>query len=174
MKKIIFLLFLLAGLKTSAQDSVSLKTLINHVVGGTWISTNANNEGKPEDYKTFYMYFENWSDNSSVTGSIFGIRNNGDTTQLIEIWNFIDEANDNIFFVQRTTWGWHGTGTITPHKGKNLDIQFKMNTPEGQQFYTRDIHMLDGKNQIQAITYHKAREDDEWKEASRSSWTRTY
>ncbi|WP_424963671.1 hypothetical protein [Ekhidna sp.] len=171
MKNLIFI-FLLLGTGVSAQESPTIKELLNHVVGGTWSSTNSTNEGKPEDYKLFFMSFKNWADDSSVTGSIFGVQNNGDTIQLIEVWNFIDRSKGNLFYVQRTTWGWYGTGTISRYEEKHLDIQFKITTPEGQQFYTRDLHYIDSKHKMRAITFHKATEDEEWKEASRSEWTR--
>lgn len=172
MKGYFTLLTLLVVFGCHAQSEPTLKELLNHVVGGTWVSTNINNEGKPDDFKTFLLSFENWADDSSVTGSIFGIRNNGDTTQLIEVWNFIDQANNNLFYVQRTTWGWYATGTINRHESKHLDIRFKTITPEGQQFYTRDLHYIDSENEMRAVTYHKTNEEDEWKEASRSEWKR--
>lgn len=175
MKKAAILLGLIVSpLLSIAQDiqKPTLKALLNHVVGGIWTSANQNNEGKPEDYKTFFMSFKNWADDSSVTGSIYGIKNNGDTTQLIEIWNFIDKTNDNLFYVQRTTWGWYGTGTISRYQDSHLDIQFKIHTDQGQEFFTRDLHFIESNDKMRAITYHKAREEDEWKEASRSEWVR--
>ncbi|MEQ9304113.1 MAG: hypothetical protein RJQ14_09380 [Marinoscillum sp.] len=167
-------LYFLISLHSQAQEShpKTQKELLNHVVGGTWISTNEQNEGKPEDYKSFYMSFENWSDDASVTGSISGIKNRGDTVQLIEIWNFLNEAEDNIFYVHRTTWGWYSLGAIKPYLSKHLDIQFKTRTPDGQEFYTRDLHYLDTKDSMSVITYHRLTQDDEWEEVSTSTWTR--
>jgi len=173
-KAVLFIALNIIGSVCLAQnpEQTSLKALLNHVVGGTWVSTNNNNEGKPEDYKTFFMRFNNWSDDASVTGSIFGVKNNGDTTQLIEIWNFIDQSNNTIFYVQRTTWGWHATGRISRFEQKHIDIQFKTRTEQGKEFYTRDLHYIESKNKMRAISYHKAKAEDEWKEANRSEWTR--
>ncbi|MEQ8927985.1 MAG: hypothetical protein RLO81_19365 [Fulvivirga sp.] len=174
MKKLtLFACILFIAFHAPAQDKQpSLKELLNHVVGGTWVSTNKENEGKPEDYKTFYMNFKNWADDNSVTGSIYGIMNNGDTTQLIEIWNFIDKSKNNLFYVNRTTGGWIGTGTITPYEGKHLNIQFKTRTDQGQEFYTRDLHYIEGPNKLKAVSQHKAKEEDNWGVEKISVWER--
>ncbi|MEQ6166016.1 hypothetical protein AAOE16_02385 [Ekhidna sp. MALMAid0563] len=173
MKRTLTFLLLLVAIVSKGQDR-SLKELINYVVGGTWTSINEDNDGEPEGYKSYYMNFSTWSDDESVTGTIYGVKNNGDTIQLIEVWNFIDKANQSIFYVHRTTWGSYATGTIQKYEGKHIDIQFKSTTPEGQQYFTRDLHYIEERNRMRAVTYHKSKEGEEWKEANRSEWTRTY
>lgn len=157
-----------------AQDTnPTLIDLLNHVVGGKWVSTNMNNDGEPESYGSYMMSFENWSDDKeSVIGTIYGIKNNGDTTQLIEVWNFIDKSTNSLFYVQKTTWGWYSTGSITRFEEKHLDIQFKTITEEGQSFYTRDLHYIQGEDKMKAVTFHRSEDQEEWKEAGTSIWSR--
>lgn len=174
MKRTLIIALFLGGLACKAQETKSLEELINYVVGGTWTSTNEDNDGKPESFKSFYMNFSTWSDEASVIGTISGVKNNGDSSQLIEIWNFIDQANQSVFYVHRTTWGAYATGIIQPFENEHIDIQFKSTTPQGQQYYTRDLHYIEGRNRMRAVTYHKMKEGEEWKEATRSEWIRKY
>lgn len=170
---IITSVLLLSSIAGFAQNNKpDLKKLLNHVVGGAWVSENKDNGGNPDEYKTFFMIFRNWADDNSVTGDMYGISNAGDTTQLAEIWNFIDKPNNNIFFLQRTTWGWVGTGKIVPYEEEHLDIQFKTRTDQGQEFYTRDIHFIEGPDKLKAVSQHKARESDDWGEETVSVWIR--
>ncbi|MEQ9591466.1 MAG: hypothetical protein RLN86_02655 [Cyclobacteriaceae bacterium] len=155
-----------------AQEFPSPERLLNKVVGGVWVSTNEKNANGPEDFKTFFMSFDSWGDRESATGNIFGITNAGDTTQLMEVWNFVDKANKNVFLVQRDAWGGKSIGAITPHEGQHLDIQFKTTLADGRSYYTRDIHYFEDENKIKAVTYHKSKEVDEWKESGTSLWIR--
>ena len=154
----------------NAQDTPTLKQLLNKVVGGVWVSTNEKNTKSPEDFETFFMSFRNWADSESVTGNIYGITNAGDTSQLMEVWNFVDLANNNIFLVQRNAWGGKSIGFITPLEGQHLDIQFKTTVPDGRSYFTRDIHYFQGEGKMKAVTYHKAKEEDAWEEAGHSEW----
>ena len=169
---ILSLLVLLLTKQTIAQESTSPKELLNKVVGGVWVSSNGNNSNSAEDFKTFFMSFENWGDKESASGNIFGITNADDTTQLMQVWNFVDKANSNVFLVQRDAWGGKSIGSITPYEHKHLDIQFKTTLADGRSYYTRDIHYFEHDNQMKAVTYHKAKEKDEWEEASTSMWIR--
>ncbi|WP_370089576.1 hypothetical protein [Ekhidna sp.] len=70
-----------------AQEK-SLTELLNFPIGGIWVSEKKQNDNQPESFSSFYMKFQNWSSEKSVTGDIYGVRNNGDTLQLIEVWNY--------------------------------------------------------------------------------------
>ncbi|HNP17535.1 MAG TPA: hypothetical protein PKL31_03785 [Fulvivirga sp.] len=173
MKKIIILSIAICLLHFSETVGQSqLHELLNHVVGGTWISQNQQNPGNPDDFKLFYMRFTNWGDKESVQGNIYGVKNNGDSVLLIQIWNFINKAEKNIYLVQRTTWGEMSTGSITAYGENDLDIQFKSITSQGQQYYTRDLHYLDGNDKMRAETFQKSKEADEWKKTGESDWER--
>lgn len=158
---------------SQTQDNRHLKELMNSMVGGTWESTNDENTGKPEEFKSYFMEFKNWHDGNSVRGSIYGIKNNSDTTSLIEVWNFIDKANKNIRLIQRTTWQEHSEGTITPYQGKHLDIRFTSTTADGQTYFTRDIHFVESPNRLRAVSYHRRTEVEKWQKAGESVWIRT-
>lgn len=166
------LAIVLAANYSIAQETPVPKDLLNKVVGGVWVSANEKNSNSPEDFKIFFMSFDNWADNESATGNIYGITNTGDTTQLMQVWNFVDKANKNIFLVQRDAWGGKSIGRITPYEGKHLDIQFKTTIADGRSYYTRDIHYFDGDNKMKAVTYQKAKKEDKWEEASTSIWIR--
>ncbi|MEQ8362401.1 MAG: hypothetical protein RIF39_08435 [Cyclobacteriaceae bacterium] len=167
------LILLLAGSAMAQSNSKSLEEHLNFVVGGVWASQNKNNDGKPESFNSFHMNFENWSSKSSVRGEIFGVTNNGDTVALIQIWNYINPSQNNIFLTQRTSWGETGIGTIVPYKEKHLDIQFKSVTSEGQEYFTRDIHYVLSKNEMRAETYQKSKVTDEWQKTGESIWVRS-
>lgn len=171
MKKLIALPLLLCACISIAQEK-SLEELLNYTVGGVWISTNENNDLQPESYASFFMEFKNWSSNQSVTADIFGVKNNGDTSQLIEIWNYINPSENNIFLVQRTAWGAHCTGTITPYEGKHLDIVFKTTNSDGSFYWTRDIHYAISENEIRAETYFRLTEEEQWEKSNESLWKR--
>lgn len=170
MKNLIFIISLIAALNGHSQTS--LKTLLNFPVGGTWISQNANNDDKPESFSLFYMQFKPWSSESSVLGSIYGIRNSGDTLHLIEVWNFMEAAGKSAFFVQRTTWGEKSVGSVTLYKDEHLDIQFESTTSSGEVYFTRDIHYVISENEMKAMTYQKRSKDDEWVLSGESTWKR--
>ncbi|MBO6525255.1 MAG: hypothetical protein JJ971_15610 [Balneolaceae bacterium] len=160
------------GFQSDNEDLGQLREMINFMVGGTWESENVNNSDNPEDFKSFYMNFENWHDQNSVRGSIYGIKNNGDTLGLMEVWNFVDVPNKNIRLLQRTIWQEHSEGTIFPYEGKHLDIRFKSTMADGQTYFTKDIHFKESPDKLRAETYHRRTEKDDWQKASESLWIR--
>lgn len=83
--KILWFILMLFTVSIVHSQEKSLTELLNFPIGGTWVSENNQNDNLPESFATFYMKFQNWSSKESVTGSIFGIRNDGDTLQLIEV-----------------------------------------------------------------------------------------
>lgn len=174
--QIIFFILLSIGILTKGhafqEGNKSNKELINFMVGGTWVSENEKNSGTPEDFESFYMNFENWHDENSVRGSIYGVKNNGETVGLIEVWNFIDPSNKSIRLIQRTIWQEHSEGTIHPYNKNGLDITFKSTTSDGQVYYTRDIHHRESLNKLRAESFHRTTENEEWKKANESVWTR--
>ena len=168
---ILFYFALLISNYAFCQDA-SLERLIAYPVGGTWVSDNKNNGGKLEDFQSFYMRFNYGMDTQSVWGLIHGVKNNGYTLKLIEIWNFIHQGKQNIQLIQRTSWGEVAFGTIVPFERKHLDIQFKSTAANGNAYFTRDIHYLDGPDFMKSISYQKLTEADEWKESNTSIWRR--
>ncbi|MEP5612244.1 MAG: hypothetical protein ABJP45_08340 [Cyclobacteriaceae bacterium] len=165
----VFLLFSL--IRTEAQDR-SLEEILNFPVGGIWTSTNENNDNDPQSFSSFFMKFENWSSKASVTASIFGVKNSGDTSQLMEVWNYLNPSENNVFLVQHTAWGAHCTGTLNVFEGKHMDIFFKTVNPDGGSYDTRDIHYILSENEMKAETFHRLDETQEWKKASESFWKR--
>ncbi|WP_139135337.1 hypothetical protein [Roseivirga sp. 4D4] len=156
-----------------AQDQENnLVHLLNHTVGGKWISTNEKNSGKPEDFRSFMMEFAQMADEQSVWGDIIGIKNNGDTLHLMEVWNFINPAKKEILLVQRTSWGETSIGNIVPYEGKHLDIQFKSTTAQGQEYFVRDIHYVIGEDEMKAETFQKMALNDKWVATGTSTWKR--
>lgn len=156
----------------NVQSQTGMVSLLNFPVGGTWVSENVQNDGEANSFSTFFMKFKTWSSESSVVGNIYGVRNNEDTVQLLEVWNFLDKVNKNAFLVQRTTWGEKSIGTVAIYEEKHLDIQFKSTTSSGEEYYTRDIHYIISDNEMKAVTYQKRNESDEWAFASESIWKR--
>ena len=120
------------------------------------------------------MTFKNGINEASVFGEIHGIKNNGDSTMLMEIWNFISPSDSSIRLVQNTIWGEYSIGNIQLYKGKHMDIAFKSVTANGQVYYTRDIHYLISKNEMRAETFQKMKEEEKWKKAGESIWKRIY
>ncbi len=171
MKKSIISLFILISFNSNAQTD--MVTLLNFPVGGTWTSKNVKNDGKPNSFESFFMQFQSWSSKSSVVGNIYGIRNNGDTTQLMEVWNFMEGDGKSAYLVQRTTWGDKGIGNVKPYDGEHLDITFMTTTASGSTHFTRDIHYIISENEMKAVTYHKEAKNDEWELAGESIWRRT-
>lgn len=169
---IMAILFINPGIIGFQSDLSSEKEMINFMVGGTWVSENPNNTGEPEGYRSFFMKFENWHDQNSILGSIYGIKNNSDTTGLMEVWNFVDPTMDGIRLIQRTAWSEFSEGAITLYKGEHLDIRFKSTTADGQVYYTRDIHYKESKDKLRAETFHRRSEDEEWQKAGESVWIR--
>jgi len=150
----------------------NLVRMLNHTVGGKWVSVNEKNSGKPDDFKRFYMEFRQMANEQSVWGNIMGLKNSGDTLQLMEVWNFINPAKKDILLVQRTSWGETSIGNIVPYKGQHLDIQFKSTTAEGQEYYVRDIHYVIGDDKMKAETFQKAALSDDWMPTGTSLWKR--
>jgi hypothetical protein len=171
MKKFLTITCLLFVIQASSQDR-TLEELLNFTVGGVWTSENGENDQQPESFSSFFMEFKNWSSTTSVTADIFGVKNNGDTLQLMEVWNYINPSEQNIFLVQKTAWGSHSVGTIIPFEGKHIDIVFKTTNPDGTSYWTRDIHYLLSENEMKAETYHRSNESEEWKKANESYWIR--
>ncbi|WP_436517477.1 hypothetical protein [Ekhidna sp. To15] len=170
MKKSIITLLVIVALNTHAQTD--MKTLLNFPVGGTWTSENIKNDKKPNSFRAFYMQFETWSSPSSVLGSIYGVRNNGDTIQLMEVWNFLEPDEESAFLIQRTTWGDKSIGNVKRYEGEHLDITFKTTSSSGGVHFTRDIHFIVSKNEMKAKTYHKTSESDDWQFEGESTWKR--
>lgn len=170
--KLPFLMILICQVTTSMAQNMSLTNMLNHPVGGIWVSNNKDNSGQEDDFKTFFMSFSNGINIESVWGEIQGVKNNGDTIRLIEIWTFVNPSESNITLIQKTAWGEICHGTIEPYQHKHLDIQFKSVTPDGIEYYTRDIHYLEGQDIMTAFTYQKSNESDDWKEQGTSKWKR--
>ncbi len=173
MKRLLVLLFFVSSMSFASAQEQTLEELLNYPVGGIWTSLNDQNDHRPEGFKQFFMDFHNGLNLESVYGLIGGVRNNGDTVLLTEIWNFVNPADSNIFFVQRASWGETSVGTIKPHEGKHLDIQFRSTMADGRTYYTKDIHYIDGPNTMRAVTFQKMKEEEDWREVHRSLWTRT-
>ncbi|MEP1097396.1 MAG: hypothetical protein ABJG78_19925 [Cyclobacteriaceae bacterium] len=171
MKRHLLILLLAFATNLSAQDR-SLEDLLNFTVGGVWTSENKSNDSEPDSFSSFFMEFKNWSSKSSVTANIFGVKNNGDTSQLMEVWNYLNPSDSNIFFVQRTAWGAHCTGTVTAFEGQHIEIIFKTVNPDGSSYDTRDIHYILSKNAMRAETFHRLNESKEWEKAGESFWKR--
>lgn len=164
--------FLSVGL-LSAQEK-SLEELLNYTVGGVWISENQANDHKPESFESFFMEFQNWSSRSSVTADIYGIKNNGDTLQLMEVWNYIIPSQKDAILVQRTAWGAHSTGTVALFESQHLNITFRTTNPDGSTYWTRDIHFIISKNEMKAETYYRTNQKEEWEKTNESYWTRKF
>lgn len=154
------------------EEMADLKEMINFMVGGTWVSENAKNSGELEDFQSFFMKFEQWHDENSVKGSVYGVKNNSDTTGLMEVWNFLDYSNRKIKLIQRSTWNSFSEGNIVSYEGKHLDIQFKTIMADGRSFLTRDIHFKESDNKLRAEQFHKSKEEEEWIKAGESIWRR--
>ena len=104
MRKPFATVFLILSTTLFAQER-TLEDLLNFTVGGIWISPNENNDEEPQSFRSFFMEFKNWSSKASVTANIFGVKNDGDTARLMEVWNYLNPSENNIFLVQRTAWG---------------------------------------------------------------------
>ncbi len=155
------------------QKEISIEELLNHTVGGVWVSSNEKNDtSNPNDFKSFRMKFENWGGRKSVKGDIYGITNGGDTTSIMQVWNFLDEYKKNITLIQRTSWGEQSMGEINVFEKEHFDITFKATTAQGQEYYIRDIHYIIGNDEMKAETYQKMKEEDEWMKVSESVWNR--
>ncbi|MEP1033758.1 hypothetical protein [Ekhidna sp.] len=170
MRNIIIIIWLMNAL--IVQSQTDMVTLLNFPVGGTWLSENIQNDGKPNSFAAFSMQFKTWSSESSVLGNIYGIKNNGDTIQLMEVWNFIEPDGKSAFLVQRASWGGRSVGSVVPYEGTHLDIQFKSTSDIGDEYFTRDIHYVISKNEMKSVSYHKRNEDNEWQLAGESIWKR--
>ncbi|MEQ9426548.1 MAG: hypothetical protein RJQ09_19150 [Cyclobacteriaceae bacterium] len=170
-KVVTIIILFTSTFKLSAQKN-SLIELLNHPVGGVWSSPNEQNNGAPDNFNIFLMTFENWSSEESVIGNIYGVRNNGDTTQLMEVWNYINPSENNIFLVQRTAWGEHSTGKIEIFESQHLDITFMSTTSAGVTYLTRDIHYILSENEMRSESFQKMKEEEEWRSVGVSIWKR--
>lgn len=137
--------------------------------GGTWEAASPTAAGNP-----FTKFIMNFSADGpySVRGSIKGVKQDGDTTHIWEIWEFPDPSQQNTtVLVQRSDWA-YGIGTSTFESDQKRAGALELTWYNQQHLKHRDTHHFNGPDTLISESTDFDPESGEWGPVSQLVWTR--
>lgn len=137
--------------------------------GGNWEAISPAAEGDP--FTKFIMTFS--ADGPySVRGDIKGVKQNGDTTRIWDIWEFPDPSQQNTtVLVQRSDWA-YGIGRSIFESGQKREGSLELTWYNDQHLKHRDTHRFNGPDTLISESADFDPESGEWGSKTQLHWIR--